>query len=154
VEIEVEFVEWNRQDLLNYGLSLPTSFPIVNLNAVTPLSALGSLNMFGIALGNVQVIANMTQSRPHTLLHSELRAVDGQAASMHVGDKYPILTSGYFGPQSVTSGTGGTGGSAPFGSGDGAVSFTVAANTDATPRTGTITVADQTFTITQPGAGG
>jgi hypothetical protein len=37
------------------------------------------------------------------------------------------------------------------GSGNGAVSYSVAANTGSVPRTSTLTVAGQTFTVTQPG---
>jgi hypothetical protein len=39
------------------------------------------------------------------------------------------------------------------GSGGGAVNFSVTANTSADPRTGTITIAGQTFTVTQAGTG-
>jgi uncharacterized delta-60 repeat protein len=39
------------------------------------------------------------------------------------------------------------------GSGNGTASYSVAANTDSTPRTGTVTVADQTLTITQSAVG-
>jgi uncharacterized protein (TIGR03437 family) len=42
--------------------------------------------------------------------------------------------------------------SAAGGSGSGAVSYSVAANPGADPRTGTITIAGQTFTVTQGGA--
>ena len=73
VELEVEFIEWNRSDMLNYGLSLPTSFPLVNLttflhNQYTVPSGIsglalfgGGASLFGLGMADVQLIANMTQ---------------------------------------------------------------------------------------------
>ena len=168
VEIDVDFVEISRTDMLNYGLSLPTSFPVINLgnflhntytipSGPTWLATFGGgATLFGLGLADIQLIANMTKSSAQTVLQSEVRAVDGQVASLHVGQKYPILTSGYFGP-GVTNNSGTTtvtnsGGA--FGSGDGIVNYTVAANTSATSRTGTVTIAGQTFTITQSGTSG
>jgi type II secretory pathway component GspD/PulD (secretin) len=39
----------------------------------------------------------MTSSTADTLLRSTLRSVDGQPASLHVGDKYPIMSQNYSG---------------------------------------------------------
>lgn len=110
VAVEVEILASDQSSSLTYGLSLPSSFPLVwvptGASNITSTFPAGFTNFFGLggghshlALGitNGSLFANATKSFSTTLLKSEVVTSDGQAASLHVGDKYPIVTSGYFG---------------------------------------------------------
>ncbi len=109
VEIDVKFLEISQADAWSFGLSLPTSlqfFPLThtlnNLPAVpsgvTNLLVFGGgASMIGMAVADAQLMAKMTQSRSKMLLQTQIRSIDGQPATIHIGDKYPIMTSGYFG---------------------------------------------------------
>lgn len=116
VMIEMQFLEVDRSSLLSYGLLLPSDFPIsfiggaalaalqpgnlqlqgllAKLGSAIPLSEVAHLNpiMFGVGIANSQIFASMAKSSAKTLLDSSVRSLDGEAASFHVGNKYPILT--------------------------------------------------------------
>ncbi|MBV9507504.1 MAG: VCBS repeat-containing protein [Acidobacteriia bacterium] len=105
VSVEMEFLEVSRQDMLTYGLNLPNTFSLVNFNSAakvaTQLSSLARGGFggmaFGLAIGNAQLFAQMSHSLGKTLYRTEMKSVDGQAASLHIGERYPVLTTGYFG---------------------------------------------------------
>lgn len=116
VAIEVELLASDQSSSLTYGLELPTSFPLVwvpngahNLLSTFPsgfanfLGFGGGHSQLAFGITNGSLFANATKSISTTLLRSEVVAADGEAASFHVGDKYPLVTSGYFG---ATTGTG------------------------------------------------
>ena len=109
VVIELQFIEVHARDMLTYGFELQSNFPLVflgqflNYKGSIP-SALSGLALFGggrtllgIGLTDASFFANMSKTSARTLLKTEIRSVDGQPATLKIGDKYPVLTGGYLG---------------------------------------------------------
>jgi hypothetical protein len=120
VEVEVELLEVDKNSSLHYGLSLPTSYPLVNFgnflhNASNNGSAIGSFTSFlsfgggstfiGIGIAEATAFATVSRSSATNLLQAQIVSVDGQPATLHVGERYPVVTNAYVGTVAPGSGT-------------------------------------------------
>jgi general secretion pathway protein D len=118
IAIDLQFLEVDDSDIKNYGFNVTNSFQAIYMgqilnNVITVPSGIANLLTFGagktligISVAQAQAMFNQTISSTKTLFHMQLRAADGQAATFHSGEKYPIETSGFAG--SVPTGTTGT----------------------------------------------
>ena len=117
VAIEMRFLEVSRNDMVTYGINFPSVFSV---NALTtafhnltslPTSISGLLSfgagktLIGIGITNASMVAQMSQSSGNLLLDSVIRSVSGQKATMHVGERYPIVTAGYGTTATVAAGS-------------------------------------------------
>jgi type II secretory pathway component GspD/PulD (secretin) len=116
VSLEVRFMTVDTQKTYHYGTSLPTSFPITDFGHIGGFKSVlstastaanflafgGGATLFGIGLSDATIFATYTSSISQNLFDATVVVGDGQTASLHVGDKYPIPTTLYTGAQLST----------------------------------------------------
>ncbi len=125
---EVELLSVNKDSSLNYGMTLPSSFPFTYLGDISPFlytptytaasstyaTIGGGQTKFAMGLVGAGLFASMSRGQTTSLMKMELMGVDGQAAQLHVGDRYPIITSVVSGTGTNTTGSYGTAPSITF----------------------------------------
>jgi type II secretory pathway component GspD/PulD (secretin) len=118
VEVDVDFLEVTKSSALGYGLQLPNSSALVNFssflnNVPTSVNGFtqfltfgGGATFFGIGIASSAVLATFTKSDSSTILKSQVVTLDGQAATLHVGERYPLVTATYSGGSAGQVGAG------------------------------------------------
>jgi hypothetical protein len=109
VMVELEFLQVQESDMATYGINLTNSYTMYYLghlqNTMTTVPSTvmnlvtfgGGKTLFGLTVAEAQAMFNESDNKSNTLYHAQIRSVAGQPANLHIGDKYPIITSGYFG---------------------------------------------------------
>jgi general secretion pathway protein D len=108
VSIEVEFLSVARNSALVYGMSLPTTTPVVNFgdflnNMITSVPGYnnfatfgGGATLLGMGITDASAFATLSRASADSLIRTQMTVLDGQQATLHIGDRYPIVT-GRFG---------------------------------------------------------
>ena len=120
VEVDVELISVGRTSTLNYGLSLPNAGTLVDFgktlqNTVTQPGNFfmfgGGASLLGLGIANAAAFATLSRSSAETLLDAQVVSLDGQAATLKVGQRYPVITASY--SAGVSGGTPSNAGLAP-----------------------------------------
>jgi general secretion pathway protein D len=118
VNIEVELLSVSKNSNSTYGLQLQNMAPVLNfgtfLNNVPAAIAGftrfatfgGGATFMGIGIADAAAFATVSHSDSNAIFRADVTASDGQAVSLKVGDRYPILTSAYIGPSGPGANTG------------------------------------------------
>ncbi len=112
VEIDVDFLAVDRNSSLNFGIQLPNQFSIVNFQGFVSLPTVfrtlekltGVATPFAMGITDSRIFATLAKSRSENILNAQIVSLDGQAATLHVGQRYPIATNQYIGSTAGLSG--------------------------------------------------
>lgn len=105
VQVDVQFLEVDKTSSLGYGIGLPNQISVVDfLGPMTIPAAYSALRRltgpntpYGIGIGNATILATLARASATDLLDAQMIALDGQAATLHVGEHYPIASTQYIG---------------------------------------------------------
>jgi general secretion pathway protein D len=102
VLVDITVMEVSRDKVREIGLSPPTSLTVSSGSSQT-LNQIGRSSAYSISVGTAAVQFLLTDSDTRILQSPRLRAVDGQKATLKLGEKLPVATGTYTLATSSTS---------------------------------------------------
>ena len=102
VLVDITVMEVSRDKLREIGLSPPTSLTITSGSSQT-LNQIGRTSSYSITVGTAAADFLLTDSDTRILQNPRLRAVDGQKATLKLGEKLPVATGTYTMATTATS---------------------------------------------------
>lgn len=123
VMVEIDLMDTQGSRDLSYGMTLPTQTALSFLGrsaiggrSITGLRLIpeiakgfskfvvvgGGFSTIALAITDASAFASDKESNSRSLFRSFARGVDGQPITLHIGDKYPLITSQYSGGDSIS----------------------------------------------------
>ena len=106
VVLEIDLVAMNDTSQVDFGMRLPTAFPVTNFSTIwrnqppdsgsvgVPMVGVGSgRTVFGIAVAAAELTARKTRSSGRNLQRFQLRSAHGQPATLNIGERFPIINA-------------------------------------------------------------
>jgi general secretion pathway protein D len=94
VLVDITVMEVSRDKVKEIGLSPPTSLTVSSGSSQT-LNEIGRSSSYSISVGTAAIEFLLTDSDTRILQSPRLRAVDGQKATLKLGEKLPVATGTY-----------------------------------------------------------
>src|SRR5882757_3006885 len=102
VLVDIYVMEVRSDKVRNIGVSPPTSLTVTSSSTAT-LNQVGRSSSYSYSIGQAQAELLLTDSDTRVLQNPSVRAVDGQKASLKIGQKIPIATGSYSTATSATT---------------------------------------------------
>jgi len=110
VMVEMKLIQVTENDMVTYGMNFPDIFSLTPLTnwlgnqyqlptSITGLLRFGAgKSLIGLGIMNASLVAQMSNAHSTTFVSTELRGLNALPASIHIGDRYPIVSSQYSSP--------------------------------------------------------
>ena len=102
VLVDIYVMEVSRDKLRNIGISPPTSLAVTVSSGAT-LNQIGRSSSYSYSLGQAAVELLLTDSDTRIVQNPSIRAIDGQKATLKIGQRIPVATGSYSTATSATT---------------------------------------------------
>ena len=106
VVVDIEFITVSESRQVDFGVGLPTAFPLTNFSTIlrnmpptsasVPLLGLGGGGtVFGVGIAAANLAARLTAGKGRVLSRFRLRSTDGLPATLSIGERFPIINASF-----------------------------------------------------------